>query len=64
MKKYSTTYAGIIVIVAGTLLVDNMGFTQSCANEITSFIPTLLVSGFALLKRWQQGDIKASGFRK
>jgi len=63
MKGYSTTVGGIITIVVGTILVD-ANFSQNCANEIISNVPVLVLGAFTWYKRYQAGDINATGFRK
>ena len=65
--KLSMTYVGIIVAVAGTLLVQ-FGFTEGCSSEITSKLLSLLpVAGGGALAgygRYRIGDINAFGVKK
>jgi hypothetical protein len=64
---YSLTYAGIIVALAGTFLVNTIGLTEACSTEVTSkiveFGPLVIGSIVATIGRWRQGDIKWYGAR-
>lgn len=61
--QYSITLTGIIVMVAGTLLV-NMGFTEECAGQITEYIPLLVGAAISWYGRVRGGDVTPLGFRK
>lgn len=61
--KFSTTIIGIIVMVAGTLLVD-YGFSQECATEITDKIPLLVGAIIAWFGRYNAGGINVFGAKK
>lgn len=65
--KFSTTIIGILIMVAGTLLVQ-WGFTEACAGEITekltSLIPLLGGGGLAWYGRYKAGGITAFGAKK
>lgn len=68
MKNYSTTYAGVIIAVGGTLLVQ-FGFSESCSSEIISLsnawlVPLLGGGFFALKGRHNKGDVSILGVRK
>lgn len=67
MNNYSLTYTGIIVMVAGTFLVNTLGFSEACSTEITSkgveYAPLLIgaiMSGFG---RFRMGGVKWYGAR-
>jgi len=74
MKNWSNTIVGLGIIVLGTVLVNNVGLTQECTNEITSrlsgWLETLkwapLAAGGALVfgDRVRKGDITLFGKRK
>jgi hypothetical protein len=63
MKNFSLTITGIIVMVAGTLLVE-WGFTEGCSSEITSKIPLLIGGVISWIGRYRQGDVNMAGFKK
>lgn len=63
MNNYSLTITGIIVMVAGTFLV-NMGFTQECAGQITEYIPLLIGGAVAWYGRVRGGDVTLLGLKK
>jgi len=60
---FSLTQGGILVAVAGTLLV-NFGFTEGCSSEIVSNVPLVIGGVVAWIGRYRRGDLKLSGFRK
>jgi len=65
--NYSVTIAGIIVSIALPILVQ-IGFTDSCANEITAKVAPIIAmlpgAIIAWYGRWRNGDIKVSGIKK
>jgi len=61
--KYSVTIIGIVVMVAGTFLMD-LGFSEGCTGEITAKIPLLVGAIGAWYGRYRQGDITPLGFKK
>ena len=61
--QFSTTIIGILVMIAGTFLVD-YGFSQGCANEITDKIPLLVGGLIAWIGRIKAGGINAFGVKK
>lgn len=63
MNKYSVTYAGILVSVAGTVLL-HLGFSQACSNEIVSNSPLAVGSIIALWGRWRTGGVNWLGIKK
>ena len=66
--KYSLTYTGIIVMVAGTWLVNSLGLTDSCATELTSkateYAPLLVGAVMALIGRNRAGGISTLGVKE
>lgn len=68
MKNYSTTQAGILVMIGGTLLIY-FGFSEACSQEIISLsnawiVPLLGGGAFAWIGRAKKGDLTPLGFRK
>ena len=63
-KGFSTTQGGIIVIAGIAYFLVNLGFTESCKNEIIAIVPTALMGAWAWYKRYKAGDITIFGFRK
>ncbi len=68
MKNYSSTQAGILIAVAGSLLIY-FGFSESCSQEIISLsnawiVPLVSGGAFAWIGRLKKGDITPLGFRK
>jgi hypothetical protein len=61
--KYSLTSAGIVIAVAGTLLMK-YGFSESCSNEIITNIPLIVGGIVAQIGRWRAGGITLAGFHK
>ena len=61
--NYSLTIGGIIIMVAGTLLVE-WGFSESCAGEITTKVPLALGAVVAWIGRVRAGGITLLGFKK
>ena len=59
----SLTISGVIVSVAGTLLVK-YGFTETCSSEIITNIPLIVGGLMAWIGRVRAGGITALGFRK
>lgn len=62
MKNYSLTISGIVVMVAGTFLVE-WGFSESCSNEIVTKAPLLIGGLMAWIGRVKAGGINALGVR-
>lgn len=63
MSNFSLTIGGLVIMVAGTLLVD-YGFSDSCSNEITTQIPLIVGGIMAYIGRIRKGDLDNLGFRK
>ena len=61
--KYSLTISGVIVSVAGTLLLK-FGFSESCSNEIITLTPTLVGGLMSWIGRVRQGDVNVFGVKK
>jgi hypothetical protein len=61
--KYSLTISGVIVSVAGTLLLQ-FGFTEQCSNEILKLTPTLIGGIMSWIGRYRHGDINIGGIKK
>lgn len=62
MKGFSTEIAAIIVAVAAPFLANFL--TESCANEVASYIPTFAAGFYLWIKRVGRGGISKLGFRK
>jgi len=65
--KYSLTQGGILVAVVGTLVVQ-LGFSDSCSNEITQklvdYAPLVIGGITAWIGRFRAGGVTMAGFRK
>jgi uncharacterized membrane protein YeaQ/YmgE (transglycosylase-associated protein family) len=64
MKDFSLTYSGIIVMVVGPLLSQNLGLSEACGTEVANLIPTLIGAVIALVGRYRAGGITVAGMRK
>lgn len=61
--NYSTTYLGIIGMIVLPLLV-NLGFSETCSNEITGIIlPMIPGAVMAFRGRFKLGGVDALGRR-
>lgn len=61
--NYSTTYLGVIGMLALPLLI-NLGFSESCSNEITSILLPMLPGAFMVLRaRFKRGDVSVLGVK-
>ena len=63
MNKFSLTIAGVIVSVAGTLLLK-VGFTEGCTNEIITLAPVIVGGVMSYIGRVRKGDVTLAGFKK
>jgi len=63
MEKFSLTYSGIIVMVAGPMLVQYVGFSDTCANEIADKIPVFIGAVMALIGRYRLGGVSVAGWK-
>lgn len=59
MANYSGTYLAVLVM-AGVPLLMNLGFSESCANEIVPIV----VGACVLVWRYFKGGVSALGVRK
>ena len=59
----SITIIGILVAVAGPILI-NVGFSETCSNEIVTMAPALVGGLIAWFGRVRKGDITWFGARK
>jgi hypothetical protein len=64
----SLTYSGLAVMILGTVLVEKLGFSSTCSNELTAkaveYAP-LLIGGFmGFIGRYRAGGIKWYGARR
>jgi hypothetical protein len=66
--KYSLVIAGIATTVIGTFLVNTLGISDLCSNELTSkvveFAPLAIGSVMSYIGRVRQGDVTLGGFKK
>lgn len=61
MKGYSTTYGGIIAMIALPLLV-NVGFSESCSNELVTILLPMIPGAIAAFRgRFKLGGIDKLG---
>lgn len=60
MEKYSLTIAGVVVSIAGTVLV-NVGFSESCTNEIITMAPVLVGGIMSYIGRMRMGGVDSLG---
>lgn len=63
MKNMSLTQGGVILAVAGTLIMG-LGFSETCTNEITTYVPTILGGIMAWIGRYRHGDVNILGIKK
>ena len=63
MKGYSMTMTGIIISVAGTLLLK-AGFSEVCSNELISTAPLIIGGIISWYGRLRGNDLTMGGFRK
>lgn len=61
--NFSLTIGGVLVSVAGTLLMK-FGFSESCSNEVVQLIPVLLGGVMAWVGRVRAGGVTPMGFKK
>ena len=65
--KYSTTMSGILVMVIGTVLVQNVGLTENCSSEITTklveYIPLVVGGVMSWIGRIKAGGVSLGGFK-
>ena len=63
----SLTYAGLYVMLAGTFLVQTLGFSEACSNEITSktveWAPLTVGAIISAIGRWRLGGVSFAGVR-
>jgi hypothetical protein len=63
MSKFSLTLTGVVVSVAGTLLMK-YGFSESCSNELITNTPLLIGGIITWIGRVRQGDVNLFGMRR
>jgi hypothetical protein len=61
--NYSLTMGGLIVAVVVPVLAQ-VGFSQSCANEIITVALPLAGGALAWFGRWRAGGVSALGMKK
>ena len=61
--NYSLTIGGVLVSVLGTVLV-NVGFSDSCSNEIVTMLPVLVGGVMSYWGKMRNGDVTPLGFKK
>lgn len=64
MEKFSLTYAGVLAMIIGPVLVQQTGLSEACGNEVATFISTLPGTLMALWGRYRAGGVNALGFKK
>lgn len=68
MKGYSLTLSGVLVMVFGTFLVQNLGISEACSGElqvkVTEWIPLVGGAVMAWIGRIRKGDVTAAGIKK
>ena len=66
--KYSVVIGGLVVMIVGSVLVDTLGFTESCATEmtakITEYIPLVVGGAMAWWGRVRMGGVTLLGRKK
>ena len=60
--KYSLTMSGILVSVVGTAIMQ-LGFSESCTNELVQNVPLILGSALAWVGRVKAGGVTVGGFK-
>lgn len=63
MKDFSLTYSGIIVMVVGPLLSQQLGLSDACGTELANLVPTLIGAIVAFIGRYRAGGINVAGFK-
>ena len=61
--NFSLTITGIIVSIAGTMLV-NYGFSEQCSGEIVQVLPALIGGAVAWIGRVRAGGVTTLGFKE
>lgn len=60
--KYSTTLAGVLVSVLGSLFVS-WGFSEACSSEIVAWVPVILGGAISWFGRVKAGGVNVLGFK-
>lgn len=63
MGNFSLTLAGVVVSVAGTLLVK-FGFDEACSSQIIQLAPVLIGGAISYIGRIRAGGLSLAGFKK
>lgn len=61
--NYSLTIGGVIVSVAGSVLL-HFGFSEACSNEIVTLAPVIVGGVMSYFGRFRKGDIDALGRKR
>ena len=61
--KYSLTMSGILVSVIGTAVMQ-LGFSESCTNELVQNVPLIIGSALAWVGRIKAGNVTVAGFKQ
>lgn len=62
--KYSTEFTAVLSMFALPFLV-NLGFSESCSNEmVTTFAPMLPGAFYLLKKRFERGGVNVLGVKE
>ena len=63
MKTYSLTQGGILLAVVGTAVMQ-LGFSESCTNELLQNVPLIVGSALAWVGRIRAGGVSVLGFKQ
>lgn len=58
--NYSLTIGGVVVSILGTVLV-NVGFSESCTNEMVTMLPVLVGGVMSYIGRVRNGGVDMFG---
>lgn len=64
LMNFSLTISGVIVSIAGTLLLKSGLFTETCTSEILSAAPVIIGGIMSWIGRVRAGGVDALGRRK
>jgi hypothetical protein len=64
----SLTYAGVYVMVIGTVLVHVLGISDACSNELAAkvvdYVPAVIGGLMSAIGRYRLGGVSFAGIRQ
>lgn len=68
MKNFSLISGGVLVAILGPILINTIGFTEACSNEITGkvveYIPLLIGGAMSWIGGVKSGAMTKLGGKK